>query len=103
MDQLTKETCPSLRMARCVIIRYINDEGKEKAIEDSLLKGELINVKKSEFEVIAQAIAARKKDAVLNIRVNSVDLKTIKQKAQKLGIRYQTFISELLHRIAQTN
>ena len=84
-------------------MRKINLTKQEKAIEDSLLKGEYVNVSKSDFAAIAEAIASRKKDAVLNVRVNSRDLANIKQKAQKLGIRYQTFISELLHRIAQTN
>jgi predicted DNA binding CopG/RHH family protein len=45
-------------------------------------------------------LAARKKDAVLNIRVNREDLKNIKRKAKKYGIRYQTLISEWIHRIA---
>ena len=76
---------------------------QEKAIEDSLLKDEYLDVSKTEFEAIAQSVAARKKDTVLNIRVNSYDLKAVRQKAQKLGIRYQTFISELIHRIAQVN
>ncbi len=39
--------------------------------------------------------------AVMNIRVNSNDLEHIKRKAQKLGIKYQTFISEILHRVAR--
>lgn len=73
----------------------------EKRIENALLKGEYANVDKAEFDRIAGAINARKKDAVLNLRINSQDLETLKQKANKLGIRYQTFISELLHRIAQ--
>ncbi len=84
-------------------MRKIHLARQEKAIEDSLLKGEYISIGKGELEAIAQAVAARKKDAVLNVRVNSQDLKTIKQKAQRLGIRYQTFISELIHRVAQTN
>ena len=84
-------------------MRRLNLTRQEKAVEDSLLKGEYLDVDKLEFEAIAEAISARKKDAVLNIRVNSRDLKQIKQKAQKLGIRYQTLISELLHRIAQAN
>ena len=66
----------------------------------ALIKGEYIDIRKSEFEDIAQAIAARKKDSVLNIRVNSRDLKNLKQKAKTLGVKYQTFISELLHRMA---
>ena len=56
---------------------------------------------KEEFDKIAEALAARKKDAVLNIRINRYDLAHLKQKAQKLGIRYQTFIAEILHRVAQ--
>lgn len=84
-------------------MRKIRLTRQEKAIESSLLEGEYVDVGKDEFEMIAQAIANRKKDAVLNIRVNSQDLKNIRQKAKRLGIRYQTFISELLHRIAQAN
>ena len=84
-------------------MRRIHLTRQEKAIESSLLEGEYANVGKGEFEMIAQAIANHKKDAVLNIRVNSQDLKNIRQKAKRLGIRYQTFISELLHRIAQAN
>ena len=60
-----------------------------------------IDIDKNEFSAIAEAIAARKKNAVLNIRVNSRDLKSVKEKARKLGIKYQTFISEIIHRIAQ--
>lgn len=74
---------------------------QEKAIEESLLKGEFRNVSKEEFESIAKAVGIRRKDAVLNIRINSEDLKSIKQRAQRLGIKYQTFVAEALHRIAQ--
>ena len=84
-------------------MREISLTRQEKAIEDSLLRGEYINVSKEDFANIAKAIAARKKDAVLNIRVNSSDLASIKQKAQRLGIKYQTLISEVLHRIAQAH
>lgn len=80
--------------------RKIKLSTQEREIENALIKGEYIDVRKSEFEDIAQAIAARKKDSVLNIRVNSRDLKNLKQKAKTLGVKYQTFISELLHRMA---
>ena len=73
----------------------------EQAIEDALVRGEFQDVSKEEFNEIAQALAARKKDTVLNIRVNSYDLAIIKQRAHKLGLKYQTFISEILHRVAQ--
>lgn len=84
-------------------MRKVNLTRQEKTIEESLLKGEYSNVDKITFTAIADAISARKKDAVLNIRVNSRDLISIKHKAGRLGIRYQTFISEIIHRIAQVN
>ena len=73
----------------------------EKDIEDRLLRGEYVPVSKEKFEEIAAAVAAHRKDAVLNIRINSYDLKNLKEKARKLGVKYQTFISEILHRAAQ--
>ena len=82
-------------------MRKIKLTREERMIEDSL--EHFVPVGKQEYEQIVHAIAARKKDAVLNIRVNSHDLANIKYKAERLGVRYQTFISELLHRIAQAN
>ena len=72
----------------------------EKAIEAALVRGEYRPVKKAEFDRIAEAIARRKKDAVLNIRVNSQDLDNINQKAKQMGVPYQTFVSELIHQYA---
>ncbi len=74
---------------------------QEKKIESALLKGEYAEVSKAEFNHIAQAIASRRKNTVLNLRINSQDLESLKQKAHKLGVKYQTFISEVLHRVAQ--
>jgi len=73
---------------------------EEKAIEKAIERGEYVDAGKEEFQRIAAILEARKKDAILHIRVNSHDLNSIKAKAQKLGIKYQTFISEVLHRIA---
>ena len=83
-------------------MRKINLTAKEKAIEGSLLKGEYTDVANDEFAEIATAITSRKKDAVLNIRVNSKDIAQIKEKAKRLGVKYQSLISELIHRVAQT-
>ena len=74
----------------------------EREIEDALLKGEYVDGSKAEFDQIARAIAHRKKDAVLNIRINRYDLQGLKQKARRYGVKYQTFIAELLHRIAHS-
>jgi predicted DNA binding CopG/RHH family protein len=73
---------------------------EERAIEEALLRGEYQDVSKAEFETIAHAIAKRRKDAVLNIRINSQDLQHIRRKAKRLGVKYQTLISEVLHRLA---
>ncbi len=80
--------------------RQIKLSRQEASIEKALLKGEYADVKQAELKEIAVALVARKKDAVLNIRVNSQDLKRIKERAKKLGIKYQTFIAEILHRVA---
>ncbi len=80
--------------------RQIKLSKSERTIEHTLLRGEYVDVHKSSFEEIAQAIASRRKDAVISIRVNSRDLKQIKNKAKRLGVGYQTLISELLHRVA---
>ncbi len=73
---------------------------EERAIEKALLRGAYKPIGRLETERIAQAITRRKKDAVLNIRVNSEDMAQIKRKAQRMGIPYQTFISEVLHQLA---
>jgi len=72
----------------------------EKQLEDEIGRGEWVPVGKKEFDEIAQAIARKRKDAVLNVRVNKQDLDSIKEKARKLGVRYQTFIGEILHKVA---
>jgi len=82
-------------------MRKIKLTKEEQVIENSL--EQFVKVDKQEYEQIVQAVAARKRDAVLNVRVNSRDLASIKQRAQRLGIKYQTLISEVIHRIAQAN
>ncbi len=73
---------------------------KEKAIEKALIRGEYRPASKAHIEMVAESLARRKKDAILNLRINSQDLDMIKKKAKRLGVPYQTFISELLHRFA---
>ncbi len=84
-------------------MRRIKLTRQEKVVENALLNKEYIDVPRREFDLIAQSIASRKKDAVLNIRVNSSDLASIKAKARRFGIKYQTFLSELIHRVARGN
>jgi predicted DNA binding CopG/RHH family protein len=81
-------------------MRRIRLTRQEKAIEEGIARGEYLKVSNAEFSRIAEAVAGRRKDAILHIRVNSEDLNSIKARAQKLGIKYQSFISEFLHRLA---
>jgi predicted DNA binding CopG/RHH family protein len=80
-------------------MRKIKLSREERIIEENLEK--FVPVDRAEYEQIVEAIAARRRDAVLNIRINSSDLKGIKHKAHRLGVKYQTFISEILHKVAQ--
>jgi predicted DNA binding CopG/RHH family protein len=73
---------------------------EERAIERAAARGEYISVSKSEFEEIARAIAQRRKEVVLNIRMNKQDLENLRKKAKELNVPYQSFISEILHRYA---
>ena len=83
------------------MMRRIKLNRQERQIEDALLKSDYVDVNRATFHDIAQAVVARRKDAVLNLRVNSRDLENLKHKARKLGVKYQTFIFEILHRVAQ--
>ncbi len=74
---------------------------EERDIERDLEAGLYVPVAKEEFEKIKAAFEARKKDTVLNLRINSHDLSLLKAKAQKGGMKYQTFIAEILHRVAR--
>ncbi len=80
-------------------MRHIRLTKQERTIEDGI--EEFAPLKGQMYQDITQALVARKKDAVLNMRVNRHDLESIKQKARRLGVKYQTFISEILHRVAQ--
>lgn len=83
-------------------MRRIKLTRQEKAIEDSLMRGEYVPVSKEEYREIAESIEAYRKNAVLNLRINRQDLESLKQKAGKLGVKYQTFITEILHRVARS-
>jgi predicted DNA binding CopG/RHH family protein len=74
---------------------------EEKEIENALLSGEFKPVKGKELENIEKALKSRKKDTTMTIRVNSEDIEKIKGKAKKLGIKYQSYISEIIHQVAQ--
>ncbi len=74
---------------------------EEKAIEESLMNGEFVPIKGKRLEMIEKSLRSRKKDVTMTIRVNSEDIEKIKKKAKKVGVKYQTYISEVLHQVAQ--
>jgi len=82
------------------IMKRIQLTKSEREIEQNI--DEFVPVSQREMAEIAQAIADRKKDAVLNIRISRKDLEHIKERSHKLGVRYQSFISEVLHRVAHS-
>ncbi len=80
-------------------MKHIKLTKEEKAIENMI--EHYVPVEPKEFKEIAQAIALRKKDAAFNVRINGHDLENIKYKAKRLGLKYQTFVSEVLHKVAE--
>ena len=79
-----------------------NLDAEEKEIMDAIENDEFVPVTGVELKRVADAIAARKKDMTLTIRVNRKDINRIKKMAQKRKIPYQSYLSEVIHRIAQT-
>ena len=68
---------------------------EEKEIEASIARGEWKKHPASAGQMFVDA--AGRKDARTNIRIEPLDLKALKEKAQKRGIGYQTLIASVLH------
>jgi predicted DNA binding CopG/RHH family protein len=78
----------------------LNDE--EQKIMDAIERDEYVPVGGKELQAVADAIAARKKNMTLTIRVNRQDIDRIKKFSSSKGIPYQTYLSEVIHRVAAT-
>ena len=74
---------------------------EEREIEEMIERDEFIPITGKELKEVAEAISERKKDSTITIRVNTYDINKIKKRAKRLGIKYQTYISEILHKVAQ--
>jgi predicted HicB family RNase H-like nuclease len=74
---------------------------EEKEIEASIARGEWKKHPASTGKMFVDAarigVEARKKDARTNIRIEPMDLKALKEKAQTRGLGYQTLIASILH------
>lgn len=81
-------------------MRNIKLDAEEKELLEAIARGEFVPVGGKELRAVADAVAARKKDMTLTIRVNSKDINRIKKLAQAKGIPYQSYLSEVIHRVA---
>ena len=73
----------------------------EKEILDAFESGKLKRVKNTKKQIKehqAIAEASFKKDARINIRLSSRDLRSLQARALKEGIPYQTLVSSVLHK-----
>ena len=75
---------------------------EEQQIMKSIERDEYVPVDGKELHAVAESIAARRKDMTLTIRVNRQDINRIKQFSLSKGIPYQTYLSEVIHRVAAT-
>ena len=74
---------------------------EEKEILDAFESGKLKRVKNTKKQIKehkAIAEASFKKDARINIRLSSRDLRSLQARALKEGIPYQTLVSSVLHK-----
>lgn len=78
-------------------------DAEEQALLESVESGEWETVENLKEEIaFAKAAAGNylRKDSRVNIRIATVDLERLKQKAAYKGLPYQTFIASVLHEYA---
>lgn len=76
-------------------------KSEEKEILEAFEAGRLKRVKNADKEIKAHRAVAEntfKKDARINIRLSSRDLRALQARALKEGIPYQTLVSSVLHK-----
>ncbi len=83
-------------------MRQMKLDVEEKRIMDAIERDEYVPVGGKELLAVADAIASRKKNMTLTMRVNSQDIGRIKKFSRAKGIPYQTYLSEVIHRVAAT-
>ncbi len=74
----------------------------ERKIEGMIERDEFAEAKGPEVEKIKAALLEYKKNATLNMRINEAVLQRLKDKAKKIGVKYQTFIAEILRSASQS-
>ena len=83
-------------------MRKLKMDAEEQSIMEAIEREEYVPVGGKELRAVADAIAARRKDMTLTIRVNRHDIDRIKEFSRVKGIPYQTYLCEVIHRVAAT-
>ena len=68
----------------------------EKLIEANISKLKPVSIKKA--EKINSILANARKSRSISLRISNFDLEKLKEKADKIGIPYQTLINSVLHK-----
>ncbi len=79
---------------------------EEKELLSSFEQGEWKTVRGSKAllkEANSAAVEFLKKDARINIRISSLDLDLIKQRAVREGLSYQSLITSILHKFVHND
>ncbi|MBS0655604.1 MAG: hypothetical protein JSR46_07500 [Verrucomicrobia bacterium] len=82
--------------------KYELEPGEEEILE-AYEKGELVSMPDvKQKKKLAREVAANtlRKDVRINIRLSSLDVAQIKERAAYEGLPYQTLISSVLHKFA---
>ena len=69
---------------------------EEKLIEDKIDELQPVSGKKK--EKIDQILKRARKNKSISLRISSYDLDMLKERAEKVGIPYQTLINSILHK-----
>ena len=83
-----------------LVLQMIKLDPEEKEIVDAFESGKLERVENVENEIKRHKViseATFKKDARINIRLSSRDLRALQARALREGIPYQTLVSSVLH------
>ena len=96
VHQVAQEGETDMKLRRMKLTKY------EQEIERSLNSVEWVPGSKTEFDAIARAIAERNSRPNVHMGGMEGDLDALKARAKSRGVKYQTFIAEMLRRIAHS-
>ena len=69
---------------------------EEKFIEENI--DELIPINESETKEITKILSNARKNRAISLRISNYDLEKLKERAERVGMPYQTLINSILHK-----